>query len=312
MAKIVRSILETIGNTPLMELNVDGTRVFAKLEMFNPGGSIKDRVALSIVEDAESRGALKRGMSVIEATSGNTGIGLALVCAAKGYGCTIVMPENMSDERKKLLKALNAELILTPAQEGIPGAVREAERLFRENPERFYPARQFSNPVNPETHYRHTAGEILEQLGRVPDAVVAGVGTGGTLMGLGRRFREVNGDCLIVAVEPEESAVISGGEAGSHRIQGIGAGFIPEILDTSMVDRTIRVSYEDAKRAANLLSRRFGIVAGVSSGANLFSALKVSKEMGEGAAVVTVFPDTGERYLSTDLFDRVEHGDKEG
>ncbi len=299
---ITRNILETIGNTPLMELKIDGVNIYAKLEMFNPGGSIKDRVALAIIEDAERKGLLRKGMSVIEATSGNTGIGLALVCAAKGYSCTIVMPENMSEERKKILRAYGANLILTPAEEGIPGAVRKARELFEQNPEEFYPANQFSNPLNPETHYRETAMEILEQLGEIPGAIVAGVGTGGTLMGIGKRFKEVNPECKVIAVEPEECAVISGGKAGQHKIQGIGAGFIPDIVDVSLITQAMTVSYEEARKATRLLAKEFGIIAGISSGANVSTAVKVAK-MDDKVKVVTVLPDTGERYLSTDLFD---------
>jgi len=298
---ITRCILETIGNTPLMELRICEATIYAKLEMFNPGGSIKDRVALAIVEDAEKKGLLKEGMSVIEATSGNTGIGLALVCAAKGYKCTIVMPENMSDERKEILKAYGAELILTPAHEGIPGAVKRAEELFKENPEKFYPANQFSNPVNPETHYKQTANEILEQLGKIPDAIVAGVGTGGTLMGIGKRFKEINPECKVIAVEPEECAVISGREAGVHNIQGIGAGFIPKILDRSIITETLTVKYEEAREFTRLLAKEFGILAGISSGANVASAIKIAKR-NDKDTVITVLPDTGERYLSTKIF----------
>ena len=298
---ITRCILETIGNTPLMELRICDATIYAKLEMFNPGGSIKDRVALAIVEDAEKKGLLKEGMSVIEATSGNTGIGLALVCAAKGYKCTIVMPENMSDERKEILKAYGAELILTPAHEGIPGAVKRAEELIKENPEKFYPANQFSNPVNPESHYKQTSNEILEQLGKIPDAIVAGVGTGGTLMGIGKRFKEINPECKVIAVEPEECAVISGREAGVHNIQGIGAGFIPKILDRSIITETLTVKYEEAREFTRLLAKEFGILAGISSGANVASAIKIAKR-NDKDTVITVLPDTGERYLSTKIF----------
>lgn len=302
MSMLSRSILELIGNTPLFELTLEGVTFYAKLEMFNPGGSIKDRVALSIVEDAEKKGLLKKGRRVIEATSGNTGIGLALVCAAKGYGCTIVMPENMSDERKKILKAYGAELILTPASFGIPGAIKEVERRISENPDLYFPARQFENPANVKAHYEGTAVEILEQLGEIPGSFVAGVGTGGTLTGVGRRFKEANPDAVIVAVEPEESAVISGGNPGLHKIQGIGAGFIPKTLDMSVVSFPITVTFDDAKYYCERLAGEFGILAGISSGANVAAVLKAFKAGKLKTPVVTVFPDTGERYLSTELF----------
>jgi cysteine synthase A len=298
-----RSILEKVGNTPLLRVEVEGVELFLKLEMFNPGGSIKDRVALAIIEDAEKKELLIPEKVVIEATSGNTGIGLALVCAAKGYRCAIVMPENMSEERKKILRAYGAELILTPAEEGIPGAVKKVRELVESNPEAYFPTKQFENPVNPEVHYRTTALEILEQMGVIPDVFVAGIGTGGTFTGVSRRFKEVNPDCLCVAVEPDTSAVISGKPAGPHKIQGIGAGFIPAVLDTSLIDRVETVSYEEAKHYARLLASRFGVLAGISSGANLAASLKVAKETGRVKRVVTVLPDTGERYLSTDLFD---------
>jgi cysteine synthase A len=303
MRMLLRSILEEIGNTPLLRVELEGVELFLKLEMFNPGGSIKDRVALAIIEDAERKGLLTPTKMVIEATSGNTGIGLALVCAAKGYRCAIVMPENMSEERKKILRAYGAELILTPAEDGIPGAVKKAKELVESNPEAYFPAKQFENPVNPEVHYRTTSMEILEQMGALPNLFVAGVGTGGTFTGISRRFKEVNPDCLCVAVEPDTSAVISGKPAGPHKIQGIGAGFIPAVLDTSLIDRVETVSYEEAKRYAKLLASKFGILCGISSGANVAVALRVAKETGRLKRVVTVLPDTGERYLSTDLFD---------
>ncbi len=303
MRTLSRNILETIGNTPLLKVEIEGVELFLKLEMFNPGGSIKDRVALAIIEDGERRGKLTPEKAVIEATSGNTGIGLALVCSAKGYRCVIVMPENMSDERKKILKAYGAELILTPAEEGIPGAVRKVEELLEKEPDRYFPARQFENPVNPQVHYETTASEILEQMGVFPQVFVAGVGTGGTLTGIGKRFKEVNPECLVVAVEPKTCAVISGKPPGVHRIQGIGAGFIPKVLDIELIDRVETVSFEEAKKYSNLLASQFGILSGISAGANVAGALKVAKETGKKRRVVTVLPDTGERYLSTDLFD---------
>lgn len=303
MRTLSRSILETIGNTPLLKVEIEGVELFLKLEMFNPGGSIKDRVALAIIEDGEKRGKLTPEKAVIEATSGNTGIGLALVCAAKGYRCIIAMPENMSDERKKILKAYGAELILTPAEEGIPGAVRKVKELLEKEPDRYFPARQFENPVNPQVHYKTTASEILEQMGVFPEVFVAGVGTGGTLTGIGKRFKEVNPECLVVAVEPDTSAVISGRPPGVHKIQGIGAGFIPKILDVELIDRVETISFEEAKKYSKLLASQFGILSGISAGANVAGALRVAKETGKKRRVVTVLPDTGERYLSTDLFD---------
>ncbi|RKQ63401.1 cysteine synthase A [Thermovibrio guaymasensis] len=303
MKTLSYSILETIGNTPLLKVEVEGVEVFLKLENFNPGGSIKDRVTRAIIEDALKKGELTRDKIVVEATSGNTGIGIALVCSAKGLKSLIIMPENMSQERKKLLKAFGAELLLTPASEGIPGAVRKLQELLNENPNKYYPTRQFENPVNPLVHYRETAREILEQMGKVPKLFVAGVGTGGTFSGISKRFKEVNPECVCVAVEPEGCSVLSGGEVGVHRIQGIGPGFIPKTLDTSLIDRVEVVPYERAKEYSRLLSREFGVLAGISAGANLYVALKVSKELGIKEGVVTVVPDTGERYLSTDLFD---------
>lgn len=303
MRTLSRNILETIGNTPLLRVEVEGIELFLKLESFNPGGSIKDRIALGIIEDALRRGELTPEKTVVEATSGNTGIGIALVCAAKGLKCLIVMPENMSEERKKILRAYGAELLLTPAQEGIPGAVKKLKELLEENPEKFYPTRQFENPINPLIHYNHTAVETLEQMGKLPNLFVAGIGTGGTFTGMARRFKEVNPECTCVAVEPEECAVILGSEPAPHKIQGIGAGFIPKTLDTSLIDRVLTVSYDEAKRYARLLAREFGVLGGISAGANLASSVRAAKEFGVKEGVVTVVPDTGERYLSTDLFE---------
>ncbi len=303
MKTYLRSILKAIGNTPLLRVEIEGVELFLKLEMFNPGGSIKDRVALEIVEDGERRGELNRGKTVIEATSGNTGIGLALVCSAKGYRCLIVMPENMSEERKKILRAYGAELLLTPADEGVRGAVERVRELIEKNPEKYFPARQFENPVNPKVHYEKTSVEILEQMGELPELFVAGVGTGGTFTGIAKRFKEVNSNCFTVAVEPEECPVISGGNPGIHKIQGIGAGFVPSIFDRSLADIVKTVSYDEAKFYTNLLSKKFGVLTGISGGANVSVAVKLANELGIKRRVVTVLPDTGERYLSTDLFD---------
>lgn len=302
MNTLSRSILELIGNTPLIELTIDGLTFYTKLEMFNPGGSIKDRIALYIIRDLEEKGSLKKGKRVIEATSGNTGIGLALVCAAKGYGCSIVMPENMSDERKKILKAYGAELILTPAEEGMMGAVKEAERRVKENPDMYIPANQFKNPANIKAHYEGTAVEILKQLKKLPKTFIAGVGTGGTLTGIGKRLKEEVENPVIIAVEPEESPVLSGGKPGVHKIQGIGAGFIPEILDKKLITEVITVSYDEAKYYCQKLASSYGILAGISSGANVAGIVKAAEKGLLKEPIVTVFPDTGERYLSTDLF----------
>ncbi len=303
MRTLLRSILSSIGNTPLLRAEIEGMELFLKLEMFNPGGSIKDRVALAIIEDGEKRGELTPEKTVVEATSGNTGIGLALVCAAKGYKCLIAMPENMSEERKRILRAFGAELLLTPAEEGVKGAVEKIKELVEKEPEKYFPARQFENPVNPEVHYRTTAVEILKQMGVLPNLFVAGIGTGGTFTGISRRFKEENPGCTCVAVEPEGCAVLSGEEACSHKIQGIGAGFVPEVLDTSLIDKIEKVGYEEAKHYARLLAREFGVLSGISSGANVAVAVRVARELGIRDRVVTVLPDTGERYLSTDLFE---------
>ncbi len=300
---LLRSILEAIGKTPLLQAEIEGVELFLKLEMFNPGGSIKDRVALAIIEEGIKSGKLTPEKRVIEATSGNTGIGLAMVCAAKGLKCTIVMPENMSEERKKILRAYGAELILTPAEEGIPGAVKKVQELISKDPDNYFPAKQFENPVNPDVHYQKTAVEILEDMGKLPRLFVAGIGTGGTFTGIAKRFKEANPDCICVAIEPDTSPVLSGKEPGSHAIQGIGAGFIPPILDRSLIDRIETVSYKEAKQFANLLSSELGILSGISSGANVAVAVRVAKELEIEKGVVTVLPDTGERYISTDLFD---------
>ncbi len=303
MRTLLRSILSSIGNTPLLRAEIEGVELFLKLEMFNPGGSIKDRVALAIIEDGEKRGELTPEKTVVEATSGNTGIGLALVCAAKGYRCLIAMPENMSEERKRILRAFGAELLLTPADEGVKGAVEKVKDLVEKEPEKYFPARQFDNPVNPKVHYETTAKEILEQMGFLPNLFVAGIGTGGTFTGISKKFKEENPDCICVAVEPEGCAVLSGEEVCSHKIQGIGAGFVPEVLDTSLIDRVEKVGYEEAKHYARLLAREFGVLSGISSGANVAVAVRVARELGIRDRVVTVLPDTGERYLSTDLFE---------
>jgi cysteine synthase A len=302
---VKRDILELIGNTPLVRirrLTEEGdATVFAKLEGFNPGGSVKDRIALSMIEAAEREGKLRPGGTIVEPTSGNTGIGLALVAAVKGYRLILTMPETMTIERRQVLKAYGAELILTPAEKGMMGAVEEAERLCLEHKDYFMP-QQFENPANPEIHRKTTAIEIIDDLGEVPDVFVAGVGTGGTITGVGEVFKEKRRDCYVVAVEPASSAVLSGGEPGPHKIPGIGAGFFPGVLNTSIYDEIIPVSDEDAAEMAKELSIKEGLFVGVSSGAAMWAALKVAKKVGRDKRVVVVLPDRGDRYLSMNIF----------
>ncbi len=302
---VVSSPLELIGHTPVVRLNripgPDDAEVWAKLENFNPGGSVKDRICLAMIEAAEEAGRIKPGDTIVEPTSGNTGIGLAMVSAVKGYRLILTMPDTMSEERRSLLVAYGAELVLTPDTRGMHGAIAKAEELVRENPGYFMP-QQFSNPANPEMHYRTTGPELVEQLSRI-DAFVAGVGTGGTITGIGRYLREnLRNRPLIVAVEPRNSPVLSGGEAGFHKIQGIGAGFVPKNLDTRVYDEIITVSDEDASSHARKLARQEGVLVGISSGANCCAAMQVAKRLGKGNLVAVIFPDTGERYLTTDLF----------
>lgn len=298
------SILETIGRTPLVRLNrvvpEGSAEVFCKLEAFNPMSSVKDRVAWAMIDNAERSGKLRPGMSVVEPTSGNTGIGLAMVCAVKGYRLILTMPESMSLERQRLLRAMGAEIVLTPRAEGMAGAIRCAQELCGKETNSFMPM-QFENPSNPDIHERTTAQEILQDQ-PVVDAFVAGVGTGGTIMGVGRVLKRSRSSCLIVAVEPKGSPVLSGGGPGTHGIQGIGAGFIPKVLDRSILDRIIQVSDDEAKEMARRLAKEEGILAGISSGAAVHAAVLVAKELGPGKTVVTLLPDSGERYLSTDLF----------
>lgn len=299
--KIVNNITELIGYTPLIRLNrvvKDGAAdILAKLEYFNPGGSVKDRIALAMIEDAERKGILKSDSVVIEPSSGNTGIGLAMVCAVKGYRCIITMPETMSLERIYILKAYNAEVVLTPGAEGMKGAIKKAEELHRKMHNSFMP-QQFKHLSNPQVHRQTTAKEILAQTEGRLDAFVAGVGTGGTITGVGEVLKKHDPNIKVIAVEPESSAVLSGGLHRPHKIQGIGAGFIPDILNRAVIDEIITVSDQDAYNAAKLLTKKEGIFGGPSSGAALVAALKVAKDLGEGKRVVTVFPDTGERYFS--------------
>lgn len=293
------NILQAIGKTPLVRLSRVNPHIFVKMESANPGGSVKDRIALSMIEAAEKDGRLKTGDTLVEPTSGNTGIGLAIVAAVKGYRLVLTMPESMTIERRKLLKAYGAEIILTPADKGMTGAVEKARALADENG--YFQPMQFDNPANPEVHRRTTAQEILNDLERV-DIFVAGVGTGGTVTGVGEVLKEKSKDVRVVAVEPEDSPVLSGGKPGRHKIQGIGAGFIPRILNTGIYDEIIRVRAEDAAAASRLLARREGILGGVSSGANVHAAM-LESDRHPGKNVVTVICDTGERYLSTDLFE---------
>ncbi len=298
------SLLDLVGNTPVVRLQrmvpAGSAEVWAKLESFNPGGSVKDRICLAMIEEAESMGRLRPGATIVEPTSGNTGIGLALVCAIKGYRLILTMPDTMSEERRSLLMAYGAKLVLTPDTRGMHGAIRKAEEIVAEHPDYFMP-QQFSNPANPDVHRRTTARELLGQFQRI-DAFVAGVGTGGTITGVGEVLREQRPGVRIVAVEPAASPVLSGGEPGFHTIQGWGAGFVPEILNTKVYDEVIPVTDAAAAACTRRLAKEEGILGGISCGGACVAALEVAKQLGTGKIVVTVFPDTGERYLTTDLF----------
>jgi cysteine synthase A len=301
---VVKTALELIGSTPVVRINrltgEDDAEVWGKLESVNPGGSVKDRICLSMVEAAERDGSLRHRDTIVEPTSGNTGIGLALVAAIKGYKLVLTMPDTMSEERRSLLKAYGATLLLTPDTKGMHAAVRKAEELLEEHPDYFMP-QQFSNPANPEAHRRTTARELLEQFERI-DAFVAGVGTGGTITGVGEVLRSEMPGVRIYAVEPASSAVLIGREPGFHKIQGIGAGFIPDNLNQAVYDEVIAVTDEEAAECTRELARKEGLLLGISSGANCHAALQVARKLGRGKVVVTVFCDTGERYLTTDLF----------
>lgn len=308
MSKTVSSVTELIGDTPLVRLvrydeaiGAQGV-IYAKVEFFNPGGSVKDRVALSMIDSAEAAGVLKPGATIIEPTSGNTGVGLAMVGTARGYKVVLTMPETMSVERRKLLAALGAEIVLTPGAAGMKGAIAEAERLRDATPGAVILG-QFVNPANPEAHYRSTGPEIWEALDGKVDFFVAGVGTGGTVSGTGRYLKERNPEVRIVAVEPVDSPVLSGGKPGPHKLQGIGAGFVPEIYDATVVDEVMTVGTEEAFEATRRLAATEGLLVGISSGAALYAASEIAcREENRGKNIVVLLPDTGERYLSTPLF----------
>ncbi|MGE5597887.1 MAG: cysteine synthase A [Bacteroidota bacterium] len=295
------SILDLIGQTPLLDLSAAvGARVYAKAEFLNPGGSIKDRIARFMIEEAERRGELRPGMTIMEPTSGNTGIGLALVGVQKGYRVVIVMPENMSEERKKIIKALGAELVLTQARASIGGTVEEVRERAAANPSIFVP-QQFENPDNPRCHYLTTAREIWEQTGGRVDIFVSGLGSGGTLAGVGRFLKEKNPSCRVAAVEPKNVSALLGHEPGLHKIQGIGDGFVPAVLDPALVDEVVEVSDEDAIQTARDLARRSGALVGTSSGANVWAARRLAEEHGPARTIVTILADRAERYFSTAL-----------
>ena len=300
-----KDITELIGRTPLVRLNrlspTGGATIYGKVEFFNPGGSVKDRICLNMIDEAERLGALKPGGTIVEPTSGNTGIGLALVAAVRGYKLILVMPESMSMERASLLSSYGAQLVLTPAWEGMKGSIREAESIIAQNPSYFMPD-QFSNPANPAMHKKTTAVEILESLDGKIDAFVAAVGTGGTITGCGELFKERNPKVIVIAVEPSGSPVLSGGEPGPHKIQGIGAGFIPKVLNRAILDRVMTVTDDEAYQTAKQLSKKEGLLVGISAGANVFAAQKVAQELGPGKNVVTILCDTGERYISIEKY----------
>lgn len=308
MAKIANKLTDLVGNTPLLGLNAYSTQeglsgaLIGKLEYFNPAGSVKDRIALAMIEDAEQKGLLNADSTIIEPTSGNTGVGLAFVSASKGYKLILTMPETMSLERRNLLKALGAHLVLTPGAEGMKGAIAKAEELKKENPGSVI-LQQFDNPANPSVHYRTTAEEIWRDTDGQVDIFVAGVGTGGTVSGVGKKLKELKPGVQIVAVEPQDSPVLSGGSPGPHKIQGIGAGFVPRNYDNSVVDQVVQVSNDDAIRTSRKLAKTEGLLVGISSGAAAFAATELAKRPeNAGKKIVVLLPDTGERYLSTVLY----------
>lgn len=300
------TVLEQIGNTPLIRLEKleekGGAAIYAKVEAFNPGGSIKDRICLSMIEAAERDGCLKPGATVVEPTSGNTGIGLSMVCSVKGYKLVLTMPDTMTIERRRLLAAYGAELVLTPGAQGMRGAVQKAEELAEKHG--YLMPQQFKNPANPEVHRRTTGPEIVSAMaGLSIDGFVAGVGTGGTITGVGEVLKKHNPQVHIAAIEPADSAILSGGEPGPHKIQGIGAGFVPDVLNTKVYDEVIRVTNESAYTTTKRLAMEAGLLVGISSGAAMFGAMQLAKKLGKGKNVVVILPDTGERYLSTGVFD---------
>jgi len=300
-----KDITELIGNTPLVRLNrlskPGAAAIYGKVEFFNPGGSVKDRICLNMINEAERQGKLKPGGTIVEPTSGNTGIGLALVAAVRGYKLILVMPESMSMERASLLSSYGAQLVLTPAWEGMKGSIKEAESILAQNPSYFMPD-QFSNPANPAMHRMTTAIEIWDALNGQVDAFVAAVGTGGTITGCGEVFKGKNPAVKIIAVEPAGSPVLSGGDPGPHKIQGIGAGFIPKVLNRKILDRVITVTDDEAYQTAKQLSKKEGLLVGISAGANVFAAQKIADELGTGKNVVTILCDTGERYISIEKY----------
>lgn len=307
MGNVYNNILETIGKTPLVKLNKIAEKlepnIYAKIEAFNPGGSVKDRIALSMIEKAEEEGIINKDSTIVEPTSGNTGIGLALVCAAKGFKLILTMPESMSLERRKILLAYGAELVLTPASGGMKGAIEKAQALGEEDDKVFVP-QQFKNIANPEIHRKTTAEEIISDLNGKVDALVSGIGTGGTITGIGEILKEkVGSHVKVYAVEPTDSPVLSGGSAGPHKIQGIGAGFVPDVLNTKVYDKIVKVTYDDAIQTSRKLAKLEGIFVGVSSGAATWAALyEAANDFGPNKNIVVILPDTGERYLTTDLF----------
>jgi cysteine synthase A len=305
MSAIFEDITSAVGFTPLVRINKLGmgnATILAKLEFYNPCGSIKDRIALSMIEAAEQQGLIKPDTVIIEPTSGNTGIGLAFVCAAKGYKLILTMPESMSIERRKILQVFGAEIVLTPAERGMTGAVEKAEELVAADSNAFMP-QQFKNPANPQIHRETTAQEIWEDAAHKVDIFVAGVGTGGTITGCGEVLKQHNKNLKVIAVEPKDSPVLSGGKPGLHKIQGIGAGFVPQVLNVDIIDEIIQVSNEDAMETARQLAAKEGIFAGISSGAAMWAAMQVSqRDDGRGKTIVVILPDTGERYISTEMF----------
>jgi cysteine synthase A len=306
MSAIFENITAAVGYTPLVQINKLGSgkaAILAKLESYNPCGSVKDRIALAMIEDAEAKGLIKQDTVIIEPTSGNTGIGLAFICAAKGYRLVLTMPESMSIERRKLLKLFGAQIVLTPAEKGMTGAVEKAEQLVAEDPNAWMP-QQFKNPANPQVHRETTAQEIWNDTDHNVDILVSGVGTGGTITGCAEMLKQHNKDLKAVAVEPKDSPVLSGGKPGPHKIQGIGAGFVPEVLNVDIIDEIIQVSNADAMETARLLAAKEGILAGTSSGAAMWAAIQLSnRPENHGKTIVVILPDTGERYISTELFE---------